>query len=368
MTVTPHASREPAGELAQVAAVVVNWNGAQHIGHCLAGLAAQAERVAEVIVVDNASTDASLDVVRERCPAARVIEMGTNRGPCPARNRGLAEAATAWVLLLDNDAVLEPLALERMLAAAAADPRAAVVQPRSVFDAEPERVHYDGGAPHYLGLFSLRNFYRPLAQAEGRGAVAVGGAVSVALLVRRDLLLELGGFDERFFILFEDLDLSLRLSMRGHAIVSVEDALVRHRGGTPGLSFRDAGPYPRSRAFLHSRNRWLLLLKDCRWRTLILTAPAQLAFELVWACFALGSGSFGGWLSGKLALARGLGAVLAARGDAQRGRSVPDRALFVGGPLTIAPQLAASGARAAAFAALDRCLRLWWAIVRPLCG
>jgi hypothetical protein len=95
-------------------------------------------------------------------------------------------ASSRWVLALDNDAVVAPDTLEKLAAALAADEDAAIAQPRSVFFAERDRVHYDGGRFHYGGLIALRNFYETLASAEGSGTLAVDCAVAVALLVDRD--------------------------------------------------------------------------------------------------------------------------------------------------------------------------------------
>jgi GT2 family glycosyltransferase len=346
-----------------ISVVVCNYQGVEHLPHCLGALRAQTRPPAELIVVDNASTDASEALVRERFPEARWIALQRNAGPAPARNRGLVEAAHRLVLLVDNDAVLAPDCLERL--AAAWREGVALVQPRSVFDADPARVHYDGGRFHYAGLYSLRNFGVPLERAEGRGVLEVDGAVSVVLLADRDVLLAAGGFDPRFFILFEDLDLSYRLRLEGRTILSVEEALVRHRGGTSGISYRGPAGYPRERTFLHSRNRWIFLLKNYRVATLCAALPGLALYELAAAGFALASGHLGDYLRGKRELLLGLGTTLAARAEIQERRRLTDRELLVGGPLTIHRDL---GPRSLSAAALDRALALWWKVARPLAG
>lgn len=355
---------EPDGEPLKITVAVCNYNGAEHLPPCLEALAAQTHAVDELLIVDNASTDGSEALVRERWPAARWIPMGHNDGPCPARNMGLERARNEWVLLVDNDAVLAPDALAKLAAAARARPDAALLQPRSVFAGDPDVVHYDGGRFHYAGLFSLRNFSVPIARAEGRGVVDVDGAVSVVLLARRSLVLELGGFDPDYFILFEDLDLSYRLRLAGHAILSVEDALVLHRGGTGGISFRGAIEYPRRRAFFHSRNRWIYLYKCYSARTLFVAAPGLLLYELVWLVFTLRSGTFGGWLEGKRDFFAKLPGVRRRRRAIQAGRRRSDRELLVGGPLTLSAQLRGGAAERM----LDGCLRAYWTLARGLAG
>jgi GT2 family glycosyltransferase len=295
----------------------------------------------------------------------RVIRMPRNDGPCPARNAGMRAATRRWVLALDNDAVVAPDTLEKLGLAALSRPNVAIVQPRSVFAAEPGRIHYDGGSFHYVGLIALRNYHRPLAGAEGSGTLAVDCAVSVALLVDRDLLLGIGGYDEGMFILFEDLDLSYRLRACGHEILSVEDAIVLHKGGTPGISFRGDVRYPQSRVFFHSRNRWMFLAKNYRAATLILLAPGLALYELFWFAFSLVSGGGVGWLRGKLAFLRRLPAVCADRRAFLARRTRGDGELLAGGPLTITPTLLAGGTRAGLVRGLDRALRAWWRLVRP---
>ena len=361
----PTPSSQPA-----VTAVVCNYEGEGHLPHCLPALLAQTYPLAELIVVDNGSTDRSLEVVRELAPEARIVAMDTNAGPGPARNRGVEESGTELVLMVDNDAVLEPDCLAKLVAAwTARDGRdLAFVQPRSLFAADPERVHYDGASLHYAGLFSLRNFGRPLASAEGQGTVPVDGAISVALLTSRTVMRELGGFDPRYFILFEDLDLSYRARMEGLAVLSVEDARVHHRSGTAGISFRDESKkaiYPSRRVFLHSRNRWVFLLKNYRLMTLLVAGPGLLFYELVWFAFALKSGHPLAWLRGKWAFLTGLGTTLEARSRIQARRRLTDRELLVGGPLTIHAQLEKSSSLVGL---IDRMLTLWWTLVRRLAG
>jgi hypothetical protein len=351
--------------IAAVSAVVCNYNGQHYLEDCLRSVLAQAPD--ELIVVDDGSSDGSVALVRERFPGVELLELGRNRGPCAARNAGLRAARHGWVLAVDNDAVLEPGVLDRLRAALEERPDCCGAQVRSVLFEEPGRVHYDGGGFHYLGLIALRNFYVPLAQAEGRGLVASDALIGITALVERDVLLSLGGYDEDLFYLAEDLDLSLRLRQRGERLLSVEEALVRHRGGTAGLSFRGGG-YPRRRVFLHSRNRWWILAKCYRLRTLLVALPGLLLYEMVWLVFALVQGELGAHLAGKLAFLRSWRRVLRSRQVVQALRVVPDRELLVGGPLTLSPALLVRPAARTAARLLDLCLRAWWMLARPLAG
>src|SRR5690606_37182393 len=118
--------------LGPVSVVVVNYQGAAYLEECLSAVRSLAGDVGEVLVVDNASTDGSVAIVRERFPEVRVIALESNDGPCPARNAGMRAARNRWVLALDNDAVVRPDTLAKLAAAAATDARIAIAQPRSV--------------------------------------------------------------------------------------------------------------------------------------------------------------------------------------------------------------------------------------------
>ncbi|MEW6072773.1 MAG: glycosyltransferase family 2 protein [Planctomycetota bacterium] len=349
-----------------VSAVVCNFQGEPYLAECLESVLAQPE-VEEVIVVDDASTDGSVALVRARFPRVEVAVLGTNRGPCAARNEGLRRARNRWILFVDNDAVLRPGAVGLLLAVLRARPGCAAAQPRSLLHDDPGRVHYDAGAFHYAGLLSLRNFYVPLAAAAGEGVVPTDAMIAIAPLVDREALLAVGGWDEAFFYLAEDFDLSLRLRQAGHEIVAVEEAIVLHKGGTAGLSFR-GGSYPRRRAYLHARNRWLLIGKNYAARTILAALPGILVYEAAWLLFALFQGHLGADLAGKAAFLRALPSLRRARREVQARRRAPDRALLVGGPLTLSPSLLAKPAARRAAAVLDAILRGWWVIGKRISG
>jgi hypothetical protein len=139
--------------------------------------------------------------------------------------------------------------------------------------------------------------------------------------------------------------------------------------GTAGLSVRgEDAAYPARRTFLHSKNRWYVLLVCMRWRTLLLTLPAQLLYGVVYAAFGHQRGHVRDWWRGKWELWKLLPKAVRARGPAQRGRTVPDRALLVALPMTLNPGLAKRGAAAALRRGLDGFFAAYWAVVRRLCG
>ena len=350
-----------------VSAVVINWNGQDYLSECLDALLAQDPPPQEIIVVDNHSDDASRSVVGEQYPQLKLIDTGFNGGPCHARNVGASAAKCERILFIDNDVVLQPGGLAALEASMDGDDAVAMVQARSVCGDDPNIVHYDGGELHFLGTLVLRNWYQKREEAtEAPGPIGAG--IALCFLARKSVYQEVGGFDENLFILYEDNEFSYKLRMRGHTIRLCAEALCVHKAGTVGLSVRGEARYPGKRTYLHSKNRWYVLFTCMRWRTLILTVPAQLAYGIVYAAFGIGRGHLGSWLSGKWELLCLLPKAIRARGPAQRGRTVPDRDLLVALPMTLNPGLADKGAGAALRRIMDRFFAIYWRLVRGLCG
>ncbi len=362
--------------LGPVTVCVTNYNGAAFLEACLDALLQLRGEVAEVLVVDNASTDDS--VARWRAVAAapawvararegrgalELLELPTNAGPCPARNAALSRARTAWVLQLDSDVLVRPDTLE-LLAAQAELPGVVAVQPRAVLASDPSVIHYDGGRMHYTGMLCLDRLMGSVAGAPTQPE-DVDAVISMALLLARQPVLDAGGYDDAFFILFEDADLSYRLRARGLRLRRVPAAIVLHREGTAGISFRPGAPaYPSRRAYLHARNRGYLCLKNFSWSTLVLTLPGRGLYALVYLGFSASRGMLGSALRGHRDLL-----ALVPRAMAQRrllgGRRVLGDAVLLGSDdLTLSSVIVRSRLEARLEKAFNVVLRAWWRAVR----
>ena len=351
-----------------MSSVVINYNGGDRTIRCLEALTGQTRPPDHIVVVDNGSLDGGPERIRDRFTEVEVIELGENRGLPAARNIGLAAVRSDLVLLTDNDIYLEPDCLSLLLVAQAAT-TPTVVCPRIRLIPERDVVQADGAAPHFVGTIVLLHGYR---HVEDEPAVRsrVPGCIGACYLIDRRRVLEEGGFNEDYFFYFEDLEFMLRLAARGHDFICEPAALVYHdRGeGTPGLSFRGTGAYPRRRAYLSMRNRWLTIFMHYRTRTLLLLLPALVLYEMAVVVLALTRGWGSQWLKAWVWQLRNVRTTARRRRVALGLRVRSDRELLVGGPLPLAPGLIRGRVPVAAVSILSSVLDGYWRAVRHLIG
>lgn len=228
---------------AAVVAIVVAHNSARWLPHCLQALGGQVP----VVVVDNASTDDSVEAARKG--KAFVILNTMNEGYGRANNQGVNAAGKAeWCLIINPDAVVDRNCLSTLLKASKRNPGAAVIAPRLV---EPDgRIFV-----HDKSVLSNVSSTDDRATNVPKGDRAVQFVSGACMLVRRSAFLAVGGFDERIFLFYEDDDLCLRLRKAGLEIVHVDDAIARHARGSssepaPGRIFRSRWHQAWSRSYV----------------------------------------------------------------------------------------------------------------------
>jgi GT2 family glycosyltransferase len=283
-----------------VAVVIPNWNGRRWLPGCLESIAAQTVRPAEVIVVDNGSTDGSLELLEEQ-EGVRALALGRNTGFAFAANRGVEAASSELVALVNTDVVLAPDWVERMAAAIEADPGAASVACKMVDLKDPSLLYDAGDVLRRDGACEQRGrFERDDGRFDAPGEIF--GACAGAALYRREVVLDAGGFDERFWTYLEDVDLALRLRLAGWGC-RYEPVVARHAG--EGSSVRLSQPLH----FWVERNTLLLVAKAFPPRWL----PWVVYRQLGWARHAQRNGRLGAHLRGAAAALPLLPAILRER-------------------------------------------------------
>lgn len=276
--------------MSTVSVVIPHWNREDLLEQVLRSLASQTLKPDEVIVVDNGSTDASVECACRH--GARVVELGSNHGFSRAVNEGWQSAQSQWVLILNNDVELPPDFLATLLHCAAGNDVWFAVP--CLLDArDPNRID---------GTFDLLS----------RGATAWragnGQALSslwtlprkawfpplTAALVRRSLFEQIGGLDERFESYMEDIDFGLRCALSGRTGVYAPDARATHLGSAT------FGDWDARKVRLISRNQLFLVAKHYpNWWVLRYGWPVLVA-QILWGLLAIRNGQTLAWLRGKL--------------------------------------------------------------------
>lgn len=349
---------------ASVTVVITNYNGESSLDRCIQSLLASRYPIDEILLVDNGSSDRSLEVARPYEPDVRIIALGYNAGPSVARNVGLQAARNDLVFLLDEDGFVLPDTLEYLVEAHCADPTCvAIAHPRIVFDADPTCIQYDGAAVHYLGVAMQFNRNATLGTVadDDRDVHVVGGNV----LVNRCNIIEAGAYDEDFFWGFEDADFALRVVLTGKRCVQVSRALVLHGCGTPGLSMRQGQQYSSARAFHGTKNRLYFIFKVYTWHTLLLIAPALLIYDMLIFAFMLKSHNVGAWLKGWRTFIAHWPQLMQKRRQLQRARQLRDRDFLKSGPLTYAVGTVKGGLMHTLVGLLVMFFDGYWAIISP---
>jgi GT2 family glycosyltransferase len=297
-----------------------------------------------VLVVDNGGDASDLAGLESRHPDVVLLRLPVNAGYAGGCNAGLRQVTSPYVVFLNDDTVVEPEWLGRLVDAAERDPQVGALQPKIL--SLPERrqgrrvFDYAGAAgglidrlgyPYCLG----RSFG---GREEDRGQYdqpqEIFWASGVALFARREVVERLGGFEESFFMHMEEIDLCWRMLLMGYRVRSVPQAVVWHEGGA---SLHEGSPL---KVYYNHRNALLTLLRNRSAAPLIALLPLRLALEAVATLYYLTGGKEGVARAAQVGRAfidalRKLPDALRQRRAIQRRRTVSDRELFRNAPLSI---------------------------------
>jgi hypothetical protein len=344
---------------------VINYNGASVLPDALSVACTLRDRFAEMLVIDNGSTDGSVDTVERDFPPFRVIRLGANLGAGGARNAGLSKAASDLILFIDNDVALTAVCVDELVASLSRHPRAALAAAAVVYAHQRDTIQYDGAECHFLGIQTLLDENRPLVEVE-RAVRKVGSIVTCCFLADRSRLPADVTFDEDYFYQLEDHDFGVRVRSRGSEILSVPTAICYHGKGTAGLSIRETGTYTSKRVYYLIRNRWLFVLKNFSLRTLLLLAPLFAFYECAQFAIVLKKRWLAEWWSAATWIVANLPQILSSRRQIQRSRRVADRDILKGGRIPFRRELTVSPLEDAAQRLLNAVASTYWAVVRPL--
>ncbi|NLA42147.1 MAG: glycosyltransferase family 2 protein [Smithella sp.] len=222
----------------EISFVIVNWNTKDLLRGCLDSIAKTVGSLShEIIVVDNASSDGSADMLAREYPSVRVIANSKNSGFGAANNQGFAVMKGKYALLINTDAVLTEGAVEKLWRFAEAHPRAAIVCGQ-LLNADGSKQNSVAAFPTLLSLClntSLLEYLfpgrYPSKRYEHREPLEIESAIGACIMVRGQALTEVSYFDERYFFFFEETDLAFAMKQAGWSVYQVPDAYIYHFQG-----------------------------------------------------------------------------------------------------------------------------------------
>jgi GT2 family glycosyltransferase len=245
----------------RVSIIIPHFNGIKIISECLDSLQQRTatDTVLEIIVVDNASTDDSVAVVKKRYPAVSIIKSETNRGYAGGCNLGADAATGDYLVFLNNDTVHEIDWIEPLTELMDGDPLLAAVQPKILNHYERDRFDYaggSGGAMDVLGYpFARGRLFMIQEKDTGQydDEKEIFWASGTAIMVRKKSFLEAGGFDEVFFAHMEEIDLCWRFHLMGLRIMCQPRSVIYHKNAVT------LPMYSRKKYYLNHRNSIIMV-------------------------------------------------------------------------------------------------------------
>jgi GT2 family glycosyltransferase len=216
-----------------ISVVVLNFNGMRHLEGCLSSLRSQTYKDFEVIVVDNGSTDGSVEFLEEEFPDFRLVVNSSNLGFAGGTNSGIRQAKGEHVLTLNNDTAADSRFIERLAEPMGQDPSIGMCASKMLF---PDgRINSAGICLSRSGAAWDRGMFEPDC-CQYNQSEEIFGPCAGAALYRKSMLDEIGLFDEDFFLYMEDVDLAFRARLAGWRCIYVPEAVVyHHHGATAGF-------------------------------------------------------------------------------------------------------------------------------------
>lgn len=257
----------------RVSIVVLNYNGRHHLGPCLESIQAldyPPDRI-EVIVCDNHSSDGSVDFVRSKFPDVKVVALDANYGFAEGNNRAAHKASFEWLAFLNNDMHVDRCWLRELTAPLGSQPELACVSSK-ILNWDGTKIDFIGAGISFQGFGWQWDFGATASpRDEPRRLLCPCGG---AMLIRKDVFLEVGAFDPDYFGFYEDTDLGWRLNLLGHDVWYTPGAVVYHRHHGTYDRFR----YRKVRV-LYERNSLFTMYKCLDDANLAAALPATLLLQ-----------------------------------------------------------------------------------------
>jgi GT2 family glycosyltransferase len=301
----------------RISVIILNWNGEQFLEDCLGAMRRQTFRDFETILVDNGSTDGSVEYVRTHFPEVKLLALLDNLGFTGGNIAGYAQANGDLVVLLNNDTEAHPSWLEEIHRASHAYPDAGSFASKMMYFDERTRVENCGFDLGISGATLDLGRDEPDGPEWNQPRKVFGGCGG-AVAYRRSMLEEVGFLDPEFFMIYEDADLSFRAQLHGYECVYVPGAIVYHRYRVT------IGKAPSHQVFYSQRNIEFMYLKNMPLVLILWSLPQRLLYEVGAAIYFSKQGTGSAFFRAKLDVLKCLPSILHKRRAIQQRRTITD--------------------------------------------
>lgn len=274
----------------KVSAVIVNYDGKQYVDKCVSSIFESGFTDLEVIVVDNGSTDGSVEYLKEKyrsyAERLKVVALDKNYGPSYARNEGVKVAEGTYIGFLDNDTEVEKNWAESAIAEFEKDEKVGIIQCKLILSKEREKLDYVGEYIGQNGFLVQRARAGEIDRGQYDQKVEILAAKSAGMFIRKDVFDKIGGFDPDYFIYVEETDLGWRSWLAGYKAIFLPESIVYHEFGTSTVILgKNKNNY--NAKFHGCKNYILTLLKNLERKNLLTILPRHIFLWIGLAWYAL---------------------------------------------------------------------------------
>ena len=304
-----------------VSVIIANWNGKILLAECLDGLRMQTRKDHSVTLVDNGSQDGSLEFVHQHYPEVKTIALSSNLGFAAANNIALKSVNTQYVALLNNDAVPHARWLENLLKALESHPEAGLAASKMLLYDRPGIIDRAGDSYTTAATALLHGRGKP-SENYSNNTKWIFGACAGAAVYRKRMLDDIGLFDEDFFLLYEDVDLSFRAQLRGYKCLYVPDAIAYHQAS------RSIGNDSTISVYYSHRNLEWTYIHNIPGRLIKKTILNHLIYNIAALLFFVAKGRGLDFIKAKWHALKGLNRALEKRRQIQNNKKVTDEYIW----------------------------------------
>lgn len=305
----------------EISIIVTNWNGQHFLEDCLGALRRQTFRDFETVLVDNGSSDGSVEYVRSAFPEVKLLSLPENRGFTGGNISGYEQATGRLIVLLNNDTEAHPEWLEEIHKASGLFPKAGSFASKMMYFDERRRIENCGFSVSSAG--TTTDLGRgELDGPEWTACREVFGACGGAVAYRHSMLEDVGFLDPDFFMIYEDVDLSFRAQLRGYRCIYVPTAIVYHR------YHASLETVPARQVFYSQRNIEFVYFKNMPAGLMLRSAAQRIAYEVGAAIYFFKKGSGKAFISAKFDVIKHFPSLWRKRREIHRKKTASDQAML----------------------------------------